>query len=69
MIPVNKIRQVDFIYTEGKMKTLLDLGVSCSLSIFNDFHGEYDIDWIIVSQNGKEIERHAINQYTTIYWQ
>jgi hypothetical protein len=39
-----------------------------TLEILNEFHGEYDIDWIIVKTNGVEKTRINTKYVETIEW-
>uniref|UniRef100_A0A6H1ZA13 Uncharacterized protein n=1 Tax=viral metagenome TaxID=1070528 RepID=A0A6H1ZA13_9ZZZZ len=39
------------------------------LETLNEFHGEYDIDWIIQKENGVEVARHNTKYIETIIWE
>jgi len=41
---------------------------ACQFKIVNDFHGEYDIDWIVAIENGKEVERWNTKNVEHIEW-
>lgn len=43
------------------------------LETFNEFHGEYDLDWVVMKQrdgspNGKEVERYNCKFIVGIVW-
>ena len=33
-----------------------------------EFHGEYDLEWAVVYENGKEISRHNFKFIETVEW-
>ena len=37
-------------------------------TVANAYHGNYDIDWIVVEKDGKETMRIGINQNCIIQW-
>jgi len=34
----------------------------------NEYHGTYDLDWIVVYEDDKEIARHNPNMVASIFW-
>ena len=36
--------------------------------IVNTFHGDHDLDWIVVMEDGKETRRIGVNQNCDIEW-
>ena len=41
---------------------------SCTLETLNEFHGEYDIDWVILLQDGNETARYNTRHIESIVW-
>ena len=44
-------------------------GYNKEIILVNEFHGEYDLDWFIVIENGLEIARHNAKFVETIEWE
>lgn len=40
-----------------------------TMETLNEYHGEYDLDWVIEKINGKEIARHNTKYIETIVWE
>ena len=38
------------------------------LITLNEFHGEYDLDWMLVMDGEKEVARHNLKHVTSIIW-
>lgn len=36
--------------------------------IVNEFHGEYDIDWVVIEENGQETMRYNTKYVDSIVW-
>ena len=41
---------------------------TCQFKIVNDFHGEYDIDWIVAIEGGREVARWNTKNVEHIEW-
>lgn len=41
---------------------------TCWIVFHNEFHGEYDLDWALVIEGGKEIARHNLKFVESIVW-
>ncbi len=39
-----------------------------SLILKNEYHGEYDIDWVCLMEKGKELSRHNVKFIASIVW-
>ena len=59
-----KIREIYF--PDGKSRGTDD---NSRLETLSEFHGEYDIDWVVVIDvDGKEIARHNTRYVESIVW-
>ena len=39
------------------------------METLNEFHGDYDMDWVVLFEGDKEISRHNVQYIASIVWE
>lgn len=53
----------------GRDAEFMASGYGVTLEILNEFHGEYDLDWVVKKIDGREVVRYNCKTIDTIVWE